>query len=133
MVEPCLTHHSVFIALLQKIHAVLRPFYYILREVLHEDTAVFFLTDRKRLIPCGVLQQIVNFFIVNLQETAVDGELFALGFTEQVVDCVWDYPKLRGVEVLLFTQRPWDARGVVHLGGWIVYFPIRSEHRVSLA
>jgi hypothetical protein len=72
--------YAVLLTPSEEHHAIGFTLYDVLREALNIDALEFVFSDLKR-IPCvGVLQEIVELLVIDLEERAVGGDFETLGF-----------------------------------------------------
>ncbi len=73
-VPPGLSGDAVLLTAFQKDKAILGAVHDILTQPLNEDTRVFILSNNQRLRLLLVLEQIIELFIIDLQEGAINCE-----------------------------------------------------------
>ena len=88
--------NSVFLTSIQQSQAFHGRLHDVLRETLHENALKFVLSDLQRVFGLRVLEQVVQFLVVNLQERTVDGHFQALlgDLVEKVPDTTRNYTSL---------------------------------------
>jgi hypothetical protein len=74
-VRPRLSRDPVALTSPQQDEAVIRVGHHVLALPFHEDPVLLVLPDDQRLLAALVLKQVVQLFIVNLEEGAVDREI----------------------------------------------------------
>jgi len=67
-VHPCASFHSVLFSSFKKKHAIIHIRYHIFSESINIDSRILVFPNVKRVLMLYILQEIIKFFIINLQE-----------------------------------------------------------------